>query len=365
MKEEQKIKLSKIIRELKNYRGRHTELITVYVPAGYNLNNVIKQLESEKSTAQNIKSKVTRKNVLDALERLTRHLRLYKKTPENGLALFSGNVSQIEGQQDIRVWSIEPPQKLKTKLYRCDQQFVLEPLKEMLEVNEVYGLIVIERKEATIGLLEGKNIKVLQHLTSGIPGKTEKGGQSAARYARIREGLAKEFFRRVAEAIKQQFFNMPKLRGLLVGGPGPTKEEFLKESELVTALRNKVLAVKDIGYSDRHGLELLVEASQDILAQQEIIHEKNLLKEFFSFLVNKPNLVVYGEEKVKEALNIGAVEKLLISVNLPESKMDELEEIAENIGASIYFISNETEEGIQFRNLTKGIGAILRFSLRK
>jgi peptide chain release factor subunit 1 len=362
MKEELKIKLAKIVRELKSYRGRHTELISVYVPAGYNLNSVAKQLEAEKSTAQNIKSKATRKNVLDALERLTRHLKLYKKTPENGLALFCGNVSPTEGQIDIRIWAVEPPQPLKTKLYRCDQEFVLTPLKEMLEVSEVYGLLVIERKEATIGLLEGKNIKLLQHLTSGIPGKTEKGGQSAARYARIREGLAKEFYRRVAEAVKQQFFNMPKLQGLIIGGPGPTKDDFLKEGQLVTALREKVLAVKDIGYADEHGLELIVEASQDVLAKQEIIREKEILKEFFSLLASKPNLTAYGKDNVEKALKAGAVEKLLISVNLPENDISSLEELALNINASVHFISEETEEGIQFRNLS-GIGAILRFSL--
>lgn len=363
MKEELKIRLAKVVRELQGYRGRHTELITVYVPAGYNLNNVTKQLEAEKSTATNIKSKATRKNVLDALERLIRHLKLYKKTPENGLALFSGNVSPTEGQVDIKIWAVEPPQSLKTKLYRCDQEFVLTPLKEMLKVDKVYGLFVIERKEATIGLLEGKNIKVLQHLTSGIPGKTEKGGQSAARYARIREGLAKEFFRRAAEALKQQFFNMPKLHGLLIGGPGPTKEEFLKEGELVTALRNKILGVKDIGYSDEHGLELLVEASQDVLSKQEIMIEKELLKGFFSYLAGKPHLTAYGKDNVKKALGAGAVEKLLLSVALSEEEIAELEAMAENINASIHFVSEETEEGIQFRNLG-GVGAILRFSIQ-
>lgn len=363
MKEELKIKLAKLIRELKSYKGRHTELITVYVPAGYNLNNIAKQLESEKSTAQNIKSKATRKNVIDALERLIRHLKLFKKTPENGLALFSGNISKTEGQTDIQLWAVEPPQLLKTKFYRCDQRFVLDPLKEMLDVTEVYGLLVIERQEATIGLLEGKNIKMLQNLTSGIPGKTEKGGQSAARYARIREGLAKEFYRRVADAMKQHFFSMPKLRGLIIGGPGPTKDDFLKEGQLVTALRNKVIAVKDIGYSDEYGLKLLVEASTDVLAKQEIILEKELLKEFFSMLATKPHLVAYGKENVENALKTGAVDKLLLFANLPEEEVDELEGLALNINASIHFVSEETEEGIQFRNLG-GIGAILRFALQ-
>ncbi|MFH0831307.1 MAG: peptide chain release factor aRF-1 [archaeon] len=359
---EDKLKIKRLLHELKGYRGRHTELITVYVPADYNLIAVAKQLEQERSTAENIKSKTTKNNVLDALDKLTRHLKLFKSTPKNGLALFCGNVSESEGQTNIKLWAIEPPEPLRTKLYRCDQDFVLQPLEEMIQVKELYGLIVIERQEATIGLLEGKTIKVLQKLTSGIPGKTEKGGQSAARYSRIRDGMAKEYYRRAAEAVKEQFFNMPKLMGIIVGGPGPTKEDFLKEGELVTALKEKVLAVKDIGYSDEYGLELLVEASKDVLSQQEITLEKKILERFFTMLAKKPNLVAYGKEQVEKAIERGAVAELILSSALEEKESTELELTALNISSLVNFVSEETEEGVQFRNLG-GAGAILRFAL--
>ncbi|MEK6848766.1 MAG: peptide chain release factor 1, partial [Nanoarchaeota archaeon] len=124
---------------LEKIRGRHTELITVYVPAGFSLNSVAKQLEAEKSTASNIKSKNTRKAVLDSLERITRELKLHKETAENGMAIFCGNVSETEGQEDIQLWVIEPPYPSRIRMYRCDQTFVVEPLKEMLKAKEVYG----------------------------------------------------------------------------------------------------------------------------------------------------------------------------------------------------------------------------------
>ncbi len=493
------VDLEEFIQELEGIRGRHTELITVYVPAGYSLNAIAKQLEQEKSTANNIKSKSTRKNVLDALERLTRHLKLITKTPENGIALFSGNISDTEGQVQIEVYSIEPPKPLKARLYRCDQEFVLDPLKEMLEVDEVYGLVVVEINEATIGLLEGKRIETLQKMTSGVPGKTEKGGQclspdtlvetknetkrivdviigeelkaydkntkkivftkctnkwktkkekqlqivfkdcwriiasedhvffkeeenrlkevtanelgvkeelftyydtglsaleikdiieiseekelidietesgnffankilvhnSAARYGRIREGMKKEFYRRIADAVKNNFWDMKKLKGILVGGPGPTKEDFLKEGQLVTALKEKIIAVKDIGYADEHGLDLLVEASQDVLAQQEIIKEKQTLEKFFIMLAKNPEKIAYGLEDVKKALEAGAVEKLIMSKKLDKHYKNEYKKAAEDISAEIEIVSEETEEGQQFSNLG-GIGAILRFEI--
>jgi len=173
-----KEELQEVVEELLEIRGRHTELVSVLVPAGANLNVVIDQLDSEKSTARNIKSSTTRKNVIEALDRATRQLRMLgQQTPKNGVAIYSGNVSQVEGQEDMRIWTIVPPEELNMRLYRCDQIFILDPLKDMLQVKEVYGLFVIERQEATIGLLEGKKIKILQHLDSGVPGKTRAGGQ--------------------------------------------------------------------------------------------------------------------------------------------------------------------------------------------
>ncbi len=362
MKESEKIKLQELVEELESYRGRHTELITVYAPSGSNINQLSTQLTSEQSTAQNIKSKSTRTNVIDALEKIIRHLKLYKKIPENGLAIFCGNVSKQEGQPDIKIWAVEPSQHLNIKYYRCDQTFMLDPLKEMLEATEVFALVVLDRKEATFGLLEGKFIKPLRHLTSGVPGKIKAGGQSAARFERVTEEMAKEFYRRIASAMKELFYGMPKLKGILVGGPGPTKEEFLQEGQLITALREKVIAVKDIGYTDEQGLEHLVQASQDTLAKQEIIKEKAILEKFFTKLGKEPGKTTYGYEKTKKALEMGAVEVLIISSSIDKKIKTELEQLAKRIASTIEYVSTDTQEGVQFKNLG-GIGAILRFQI--
>jgi len=359
----QKLELEEQIEELEAIRGRHTELVTVMIPEGFNIHQVTKQLEAEKSTAANIKSKATRSAVTDSLETIIRAIKSYKQTPPNGLALFAGNISEQEGKSNIKLWAIEPPKPLKVRMYRCDQTFVTEPLRNMLQTEEIYGLLTIDRQEATIGVLEGKEIKVIRKLSSGVPGKVRAGGQSAARFHRVTEGLAKEFFRRVAEAMKEIFFDMPRLKGLLIGGPIPTKEDFLDEGNLVTKLKEKVIAVKDIGYVDEHGLKLLVESSQEDIAEQEIIKEKKSVERFFSILGKDSSKAVYGSEKVSLALERGAAEHILISTNLEKSKTAEFEKKAINIGASVTLISMETEEGVQFYNITKGIGAILRFSL--
>jgi len=357
----QKYELEETIKDLESYRGRHTELITVYVPAGYTLTNVAKQLESEKGTATNIKSTSTRKNVIDALEKIIRQFKVIGRTPENGLAIFAGNISEKEGQQDLQIWVIEPPNPMKTRLYRCDQTFVLEPLMEMVESDEVYALLIIERKEATIGILEGKTIKILQHMTSGIPGKIRAGGQSAARFGRITENLAKEFFRRVAEELKNKFFDMKKLKGILVGGPIPTKDEFLESGNLVTALKQKVLSVKDIGDTGLPGLKDLVNSSQEELAEQEITKQKEILDQFFTTLAKEPKKAVYTEIETENKLNIGAVGKLILSKSLDRDKIKHFEKLAAQTSAEVHLVTKETAEGVQFENLG-GAGGILRYA---
>jgi len=355
-----KEELEEILQELGTYKGKHTELITVYISAGYDVNSVQKQLEAEKATAKNIKSTTTRKNVIDALDKIVRHLKTLKKTPENGLALFCGNISQIEGQLDLKLWDIEPPMPLKIRLYRCDKEFVLEPLKAMLEVSEVFGLLVMDRKEATIGLLEGKRIEVFQKMTSGVPSKVRAGGQSSQRFHRITEGLTKEFYKRIAEEMKKIFFEMPKLKGILIGGPMPTKDEFLDSEYMATKLREKVIGKIDIGGSDESGLKELVVKSQDILADQEIIHEKKILEKFFETLGERPDIATLREEDTKQALKYGAVDLLILSKDTDKKISKELKKLAEDMGSNIEIVSIDTEEGMQFKNLG-GIGSILRF----
>jgi len=357
-----KDELEELVEELGEIRARATELITVYIPEGQNIYTVADQLEGEKSTAKNIKSTGTRKNVSNALDKITRTLKEYKKTPETGLAIFCGNISKVEGQEDLQIWAIETPMPLKVRMYRCDKEFILEPLREMLSVKEVFGLLVMDRKEATIGLLEGKRIEVLQKMTSGVPSKVRAGGQSSQRFHRITEGLTKEFYKRIAAEMKTIFFEMPKLKGIVVGGPIPTKDEFLDGEYLPTKLREKVMARKDIGDTDESGLKELVEKSRDIFVNQEIVYEKKLLEKFFEKIGNHAEMAVYSEEEIKKAIEYGAVETLIISKKYDKKKIKEFKKLAEGISANFEIVSTETSEGDQFFKLS-GIGAILRFRI--
>ena len=357
-----KQELEELLAKLSDFKARATELITVYIPEGQNIYTVADQLDAEKSTAKNIKSTSTRKNVSEALDKITRALKDYKKTPLNGLALFCGNVSKAEARDDLQIWVVEPPTPLKIRMYRCDKEFITEPLTEMLAVTEVFGLLVMDRKEATIGLLEGKRIEVLQKMTSGVPSKIRAGGQSSQRFHRITEGLTKEFYKRISEEMKTIFLEMPKLKGILVGGPIPTKDEFLDGEYLPKKLSDLLLGRKDIGDADESGLKELVEKSRDVLANQEIVREKKLLEKFFDSLGSSHGLAAYKEEDVRKALEYGAVETLIVSKDYDKKKTKELQKLAENTSSKMEIVSTETTEGDQFLKLS-GVGALLRFRI--
>ncbi|MFH1424765.1 MAG: peptide chain release factor aRF-1 [archaeon] len=360
--EQQLHELKKKLRELRSKRGRHTELITVYIADGYNLDKAAGRLFEEQGTASNIKSATTRKNVGTALTKILQHFKQFKQTPKNGLAVFCGNVSENEGRDDFLMESITPPKPLNMNLYRCSQKFVLEPLEDMLESRETYGLIVIERQHADIAFLKGTRLDIVESFDSLIPGKFRAGGQSAQRFARMIEGMANDFYKEVSEAANTIFKKEENLKGIIVGGPGPTKTELMDKEHIHTDLREKVLGILDIGYTGEQGLRELIEKSDDILKEAAVMKEKHLVDKFLGHLGKDTGLATYGEEDVRKALAMGAIEVLMLSEDLDEEKIEELTETAQQTATEVQIISNETREGQQISQFG-GYAAILRFKV--
>jgi len=360
---QQKLQLKKIVKELKSHKAPHTEFVTVYVPQGYDIIKIIQHLAEEQGTASNIKSSATRKNVQSALEKMIQHLRTLSKTPENGLAVFSGNIAAGEGKQDVRVWSIEPPTPLNVRIYRCDKNFVTEILEEMLVEHNVYGLVVLDRRDANLALLKGKTIVPLKKTHSEVPGKFKAGGQSAQRFARLREGAVKDHFKKIAEHMKDQFLSLGNnLKGIILGGPGTTVNDFMNKDYVTGDIKKKIIGTKDLSYTGDFGLQELLDKSEDLLAGEEIAHEKQIMANFFNVFRDYPKKIAYGEKETLKALDMSAVSILLLSESLPEDMIFDLEEKAQAIGSEVKIISVETREGVQLKDLG-GIAAILRYEI--
>ena len=358
-----KLKLRKLIKQLKGYRGRHTEFVTVYVPPKADLTKTINQLQDEQGTATNIKDKNTSKAVISALERMIRTLKAIGKTPENGLAIFSGNVSDKANVTNIQVFSIEPPEPLNQKTYRCDQKFITAALEEMDANETTYGLVVIDKSEATVGLLVGSSIKVVKNMNSTVPGKFKTGGQSAQRFERIREGAAVEFYKRVGAVLIKEFTFMKNLKGIIIGGPGTTKNNFADGSYMNEQIKQKVIGIKDITYTNENGLYELLDKARDVLSEDEVMTERRNLQEFFETLAKKTNFAVYGYDRTIKALEMSAVAKLIvIDTMVSDEQLENLSNMCDKTKVEFVLVTDKTPEGVQLKGLT-GIGGILRFPI--
>ena len=395
--------------EIAAAKGRATELISLYVSPGKQISDVIAYLRNEYAQSSNIKSRTTRKNVMWAIESLMGRVRQYREPPANGVAFFVGSKAIGADKSEPVTYIVEPPEPLNTYLYRCDSLFFLDPLLAMVHEPDTFGLIVIDRAEVTVGLLRGKRTEVLKNRQSLVPSKHGRGGQSAHRFERMIEHAAHEFFVKAGEMATELFLpRKDQLKGILIGGPGATKEFFYKENFLQYELQQKViLPLFDTGYTDEYGLKELVEKATQTLHGLEITEEKKLVQRLLAEIRKaESGLAAYGPMDVNHALEIGAVQTLLISEGLrqqrvvfrctacgheftrtlPDKEVDAVldapcpqcrqrtvtetskEDFVESLfrraaesGAEARLVSTESEEGEMLQKAFGGIAALLRY----
>ncbi|MEM1922888.1 MAG: peptide chain release factor aRF-1 [Nitrososphaerota archaeon] len=317
----ERYKFRRFLETLESRSGRGTELVTLYIPPGKRIDEVIGYLRQELATASNIKSKGTRKAVMDAIESAIQRLKLFKDSGPNGLIVFSGAIPQNgEGTEKIEVYHLFPPEPINFFLYRCDSKFYVDPLKDFLKERETYGVISVDNEDAAIAVLRGKAIVELRSYTSGIPGKHRAGGQSSRRFERLRDQALQEYYSRLAEHANEIFLSYPDLKAVIVAGPGPTKEVFVKEGKLHYSLRDKIHII-DTSYSGEEGVREAIDRAADILSNLRLVRERRLVDELMR-RVTSQNSVVYGLDSVRQALRGRQVELLVISeeIDLVEIK---------------------------------------------
>ena len=247
-----------MINSLATKEGSHTELITVYVPPGKQISDALNLLRNEYGTASNIKSNVTRKNVLDAITKAQQKLKLFKDPGEKGIVVFTGALlpqGAAPGTERMESYVIVPPEPIRIFLYRCDSRFHTEHLQEMLREKESYGILLVDANNATIAVLQGKRLEIVREMHSGVTGKTKAGGQSARRYERLRDMQLNEYFTRVGAHANEAFLALDNLKGIILGGPGPTKYDFEKGGYLNYQLKDKVLDIVDTAYVEEQGVK--------------------------------------------------------------------------------------------------------------
>ena len=396
-------KFRRALEEIDRAVGRGTELVSVYIPPGRPIFDVTNYLRAESSQSSNIKSASTRKHVMQAIESAMQRLKSYKMPPTNGLVVFTGHKQVGADQTQMVAFVLEPPEPVPSFLYRCDSKFYTEPLHEMLAEKDLYVLVVIDRSEGTLGLLRGKRIEVIKNLQSQVPSKHRMGGQSARRFERLIEIAAHEWYKKLGDLMTEAFLSRPEIKAIIIGGPGYTKEYFATQDYFHHELKKKILPTfLDTGYTDEYGLRELVEKSREILTGLDLMREKSLVQRLMEEIRKEDGgLAAYGEEQVRHALELGAVDTLLISEGLRKTRaklrcsngdwegektlsdegelppcpldggsltvvenrdlIEELTSLAEQTGTKVELISKDSEEGALLLRAFGGIAALLRY----
>jgi len=409
-------RLRKMINSLATKEGSHTELITIYVPPGKQISDALNLLRNEYGTASNIKSNVTRKNVLDAITKAQQKLKLFKDPGEKGIVIFTGALLQeggAPGTERMEDYVIIPPEPIRIFLYRCDSRFHTEHLQEMLREKETYGILLVDASDATIATLQGKRLEIVRKMHSGVAGKTRAGGQSARRYERLRDMQLNEYFTRVGQHANDIFLPIDTLKGIIVGGPGPTKYDFEKGDYLNYQLKNKIIDTVDTAYVEEQGVKEVVDKAPEIMRKVRYIEEKEIMQKFLYEVGHDSGLITYGEAEVRRLLQAGAVRTLIMSEELDlvrvtvkcsacnfeeqhtikgkeranfeqglvgkpcaackapsftiidkKDIIDDLADLAAVANTDVEIISGETEEGQMLKNAFGGIAAILRFKMQ-
>lgn len=402
-------RLKKLIQDLDQMRGLGTSMITLIINYKDQISQFSKMLVDEVGKATNIKSRVTRQNVIDALTSTMEKLRLYNKTPSNGLVIFCGLVQMPTGGEKMIKIDLEPFKPINTSLYRCDNIFHTDELKTLLVDNDKFGFLIMDGNGSLFGLLQGNTKIILNQFKVNLPKKHSKGGQSANRFSRLVTESRHNYIRKVGEGLTKTFItnDVPNVKGLILAGSAEFKNNLQKSDLFDPRLAPIVMKVVDISYGGELGFNQAIELSQDALKNVKFIHEKKILEKFYEEIAKDSGKYVFGIKDTMEAIENGVVDILIIWENIDfirltlkdnknqirvetvssrkvigqKYKPDDSDveyEIVENISLSEWLLDNykkyvsqleivtdKTSEGNQFVKGFGGIGGILRYKLEQ
>jgi peptide chain release factor subunit 1 len=403
-------KVKKLIKNLQAARGNGTSMISLIIPPGDQLSRVNKMLSDEYGTASNIKSRVNRLSVLGAITSTQQRLKLYNKCPKNGLVLYCGTVVSDDGKERKVNIDFEPFKPINTSLYLCDNKFHTEDLMELLIDDEAFGFIIMDGNGSLYGTVQGSNKEILHKFSVDLPKKHGRGGQSALRFARLRLEKRHNYVRKVAEMATQLFITegcRPNVQGIVLAGSADFKAELMRSDLFDARLSKIVVKMVDVSYGGEQGFNQAIEMSADTLTNVKLLKEKKLLQRYMDEISLDTGKYCFMVEDTLKALELGAVEDLIIWDNLDinryvlknnstgleqilhlnkeqeqhenafrdketgnELEVQEQEPFVEwmannykTFGCNLEFVTDRSGEGTQFVKGFGGVGGILRWKV--
>jgi peptide chain release factor subunit 1 len=171
---------------------------------------------------------------------------------------------------------------------------------------------------ALFGTLSGNTRDVVHKFSVDLPKKHGRGGQSALRFARLREEKRHNYVRKVAELAVQNYITNDKVNvaGLILAGSADFKNDLNQSDMFDNRLQSKVIKVVDVSYGGENGFNQAIELAAETLSNVKFIQEKKLIGKYFEEISQDSGRVCYGVEDTLKALELGAAETLIVYENL-------------------------------------------------
>ena len=405
-----RFKVKKLITSLEAARGAGTSVITLYVPPKQQIAQTTQMLNVELGTCSNIKSHTNKLSVQSAITSTLGRLKLFNKVPTNGLILYCGTVLTEDNKEKKITLDIEPFKPVSRSLYLCDNKFHTEELKRMLDSDEKYGFIVVDGNGVFYATVCGDVTTKLDSFTLERPTKIDRAGRSKRRTARVRMARRHNYLRKVAETATGYFItdSKPNVAGLVLAGSAGIKESLYMSDMFDPRLKERVVKLVDVAHSGDVGLNQAIDLSQDALGNVKLVQEQKLIRKFFDEIGQDSNLYCYGVIDSMKALEMGAIETLILFEDLDVKRyvvrpadggaeethfltereaarknppltycegsqannevesMDLVDYLAENykkFGCTLELITDKSQEGMQFVKGFGGMGGILRYKV--
>lgn len=349
-------KIKRLIKSLEAARGNGTSMISLIIPPKDQISRIAKMLADEFGTASNIKSRVNRLSVLGAITSVQQRLKLYSKVPPNGLVIYCGTIVTDEGKEKKVNIDFEPFKPINTSLYLCDNKFHTEALSALLADDNKFGFIVMDGNGALFGTLCGNTRDILHKFTVDLPKKHGRGGQSALRFARLRLEKRHNYVRKVAETAVQLYITQdkPNIEGLILAGSADFKTELSQSDMFDPRLQSKILKVVDVSYGGENGFNQAIELSAEVLSNVKFIQEKKLIGRYFDEISQDTGKFCFGVEDTLQALEMGAVEILIVWENMDVSRFT-LKNHAKDEEVVLYLNSEQEKDKTHFLDKETGV----------
>jgi protein pelota len=233
------------------------------------------------------------------------------------------------------------------------KKFQVERIRKAAEATKTGKtiLVVLDDENASLALLKEFALEEIASIRSGKSGKQFKA-----------EDFEPKYFSELLEKITAL-----KPERAVVAGPGFSKDNFQKflAERKPKGIEFFFASTNSVG---KTGLQELVKGNvlEKVVQEMQLVKETGLVEKVLAELGKNSGLVEYGLKEVGGAVELGAVETLLVADKfLLENReiVEKLMQDAERSRAKVHLVNAEHEAGKQLTNLG-GIVALLRYRLK-